>query len=95
MNSAVPGLARALKRYDSDKVRERADGATELREIFSNRENIDIFHTEAESNGGSPWVLFFQVLFQVVVLEKQAATKTSTGASTVSSGLWTTVDCAN
>lgn len=84
MNSAVPGLARALKHYDSDKVRDRTTGAQELREIFSNRGNIEKFQQEAFPDNGAGWVYFFQILFQVVVLEKKAATK----RSGVASGEW-------
>jgi len=68
---SVPGLQSALRAYDSDKVRERAEGAARLREIFSNRENLLSFDRTASRDGGEGWVALFQCLFQVVVLEKK------------------------
>ncbi|KAL1411153.1 Serine/threonine-protein kinase tel1 [Vanrija albida] len=74
MNS-VPGLSAALKNCDSDKSTERTRGLTALREIFSNRENVDLFNRAAGRQGGDGWVDFFQCLFHVVSLEKKAAIK--------------------
>lgn len=73
--STIPGLSSALKSYDSDKPTERSRGLVELREIFSNRENVDQFNKGASKHGGEGWVSFFQCLFQAVSLDKKAAIK--------------------
>ncbi|WVF65515.1 hypothetical protein IAT40_000243 [Kwoniella sp. CBS 6097] len=74
MNS-VNGLQTALRSYQSDKIKERGQGLEQLREIFSNRENINTYQEIAQRDGGAGWVALFQCLFQVVVMEKRLATK--------------------
>ncbi|OCF35599.1 hypothetical protein I316_02654 [Kwoniella heveanensis BCC8398] len=74
MNS-VNGLQTALRLYQSDKIKERGQGLEQLREIFSNRENINTYQDIAQRDGGAGWVALFQCLFQVVVMEKRLATK--------------------
>ena len=78
MNS-VNGLQAALRLYASDKVKDRQLGGEQVREIFSNRENLDAFQETAQLAGGQGWVAFYQCLFQAVVLEKKAALKKPSG----------------
>ena len=77
--STVQGLQSALRLYESDKIRDRADGHNRIRDIFSNRENLAAFQETAARDGGAGWVAFFQCLFQVVVLEKKAWLKKASG----------------
>lgn len=77
----VSGLQSALNLYDSAKVKERAQGAAALREIFSNRANLDIFQESAARDGGAGWIAFFQCLFQVAVTEKKAYLKANSTAT--------------
>ncbi|WWD21232.1 hypothetical protein CI109_105716 [Kwoniella shandongensis] len=79
MNS-VSGLQSALRLYSSDKIKDRSQGLEQIREIFSNRENLAIFQETASKEGGAGWIAFYQCLFQVVVMEKKAVVKR--GAST-------------
>ncbi|WVQ93187.1 hypothetical protein IAU59_000251 [Kwoniella sp. CBS 9459] len=79
MNS-VNGLQTALRLYQSDKIKERGQGLEQLREIFSNRENINTYQEIAQRDGGAGWVALFQCLFQVVVKEKRLATKAGANA---------------
>ena len=81
--SGVPtvlGLQSALKLYASDKVKERTEGSSRIRAIFSDRENLHTFQETARRDGGAGWVALFQCLFQVVVLEKKAWLKKNSGA---------------
>lgn len=73
--STVAGLQSALSGYDSDKVKERDQGREAIREIFGNRENLEIFQESASRDGGSGWTALFQCLFQVVSREKKAVVK--------------------
>ena len=77
---AVSGLQGALKLYASDKVKDRADGHTRIRGIFSDRENLRVFQETARRDGGAGWIALFQCLFQAVILEKKAFLKKSGGA---------------
>lgn len=77
----VSGLQHALTQYDSSKVKERAQGAAALREIFSNRENLEVFQETAARDGGAGWIAFFQCLFQVAVNEKKAYLKPNSTAT--------------
>ena len=77
--STVSGLQSALRLYESDKVRERADGQSRIREIFSNKENLLVFQVTAARDGGAGWIAFFQCLFQVVVLEKKTCLRKAAG----------------
>lgn len=77
--STVQGLQSALRLYESDKVRDRAEGHNRIRDIFSNRENLLAFQETASRDGGAGWVAFFQCLFQVVVLEKKGWLKKASG----------------
>lgn len=77
--SAVQGLQSALRLYESEKVRDRAEGQNRIRDIFSNRENLLAFQETASRDGGAGWVAFFQCLFQVVVLEKRVWLKKASG----------------
>ena len=74
---AVGGLQSALKLYASDKVKDRADGHTRLRGIFSDRDNLQIFQQTARRDGGAGWIALFQCLFQAVIFEKKAYLKKS------------------
>lgn len=74
MNS-VTGLSGALKLYGSDKVKDRDQGSTLLREILSNRSNVDRLQETASREQGQGWIALFQCLFQVVLLEKKNVVK--------------------
>ncbi|WVR09037.1 hypothetical protein IAU60_006097 [Kwoniella sp. DSM 27419] len=78
--SAVNGLATALRLYQSDKIKERAQGLEQLKEIFSNRENLALCQETYAREGGSGWVAFFQCLFQVVIMEKKMVVKAGASA---------------
>jgi len=80
----VPGLDRALKLYDSDKIGERTQGSKSLHEIFSNRENLELFQERARVNNGAGWVSLFQVLFTVVLTEKKLVPKKTGGPAGMS-----------
>jgi ataxia telangiectasia mutated family protein len=82
--SSVSGLKAALRLYESDKVKERAQGGELIREIFSNKENLLAFQETASRDGGAGWVAFFQCLFQVVVSEKKVVLK----ANSTAQGKW-------
>ncbi|ORX39340.1 hypothetical protein BD324DRAFT_619326 [Kockovaella imperatae] len=75
---AVSGLQGALKLYGSDKVKERADGHTRIRGIFSDRENLRVFQESARRDGGAGWVALFQCLFQTVIMEKRVFLRSAT-----------------
>lgn len=77
----VSGLQSALTKYDSSKVKDRAQGALELRQIFSNRDNLDVFQETAAPDGGAGWIAFFQCLFSVVLAEKKAYLKPNSTAT--------------
>lgn len=74
MNS-VTGLSGALKLYGSEKIKDRAQGSTFLREIISNRSNLDRLQDTASRDGGQGWIALFQCLFQAVLLEKKTVCK--------------------
>lgn len=83
MNS-VTGLSAALKLYGSDKIKERGQGSTLLREIISNRANLERLQDTASRDNGQGWIALFQCLFQAVLVEKKVvikkiATDTSSG----------------
>jgi ataxia telangiectasia mutated family protein len=73
--SSVAGLQSALKNYSSDKIKDRAQGQEAIREIFSDRDNLNIFQNTARQEGGAGWIAFFQCIFQVVVADKKAVMK--------------------
>ncbi|BEI92084.1 uncharacterized protein CcaverHIS019_0409040 [Cutaneotrichosporon cavernicola] len=81
--SAVPGLSGALKLYESDKVKDRMQGGTVLREIIGNRANLETLQAIANRDGGKGWIAFFQCLFASVLIEKKAVIK-KIGANTES-----------
>lgn len=70
--NTVTGLQTALNHIESDKVTIRKAGQDALREIFNNRENLQVFQDTAKLNGGAGWIALFQSLFHTVVLEKKA-----------------------
>jgi ataxia telangiectasia mutated family protein len=78
--SSLPNLHSALNLYNSDKIKSRAQGSDQLREIFSNRENLVKFQETASKEGGAGWVALFQCLFQVVVVEKKGVLKANANA---------------
>lgn len=73
--SAVPGLSGALKLYESDKVKDRMQGGTLLREIISNRDNLEALQATASRDGGKGWIALFQCLFASVLIEKKTVIK--------------------
>lgn len=83
--SAVPGLSGALKLYESEKVKDRTQGGTLLREIISNRANLDVLQTTANRDGGKGWIALFQCLFASVLIEKKTVIKKT--ATNTESGL--------
>ncbi|KLT40283.1 hypothetical protein CC85DRAFT_157894 [Cutaneotrichosporon oleaginosum] len=83
--SAVPGLTGALKLYESDKIKDRAQGGALLREIIGNRANLEVLQATANRDGGKGWVALFQCLFASVLLEKKTVIKKT--ASHTESGL--------
>jgi ataxia telangiectasia mutated family protein len=81
MNSnSIPGLSAAIRLYTSDKLKERAQGLEQIRDIFDSRDNVARFHETAAKEAGAGWVAFFQCLFQVVVMEKKAVLKKAASA---------------
>jgi ataxia telangiectasia mutated family protein len=78
--SSVSGLKGALKLYESEKIKDRAQGGELIREILSNRDNLLAFQETAGRDSGGGWIAFFQCLFQVVVTEKRAALKSNASA---------------
>jgi ataxia telangiectasia mutated family protein len=70
--SAVPGLNGALKLYESDKIKDRAQGSSLLREIIGNRSNLELLQATANRDG---WVALFQCLFAAVITEKKTVVK--------------------
>jgi hypothetical protein len=75
--SSVSGLKGALKLYESDKIKDRAQGGELIREILSNRDNLLAFQETAGRDSGGGWI---QCLFQAVVTEKRAASKSNASA---------------
>ncbi|WRT69110.1 uncharacterized protein IL334_006094 [Kwoniella shivajii] len=73
--NTVQGLQTALRLSTSDKIKDRTQGIDLVREIFSNRENLNAFGDTARKEGGAAWIAFYQCLFQVVVMEKKAVVK--------------------
>jgi ataxia telangiectasia mutated family protein len=73
--TSLPNLQPALRLYASDKVKDRSQGSEIIREIFSNKENLQIFQETASRESGTGWLAFFQCLFQVVVTEKKGVLK--------------------
>lgn len=80
----VPGLSGAVKLYTSDKLKERAQGLEQIKDIFDSRDNVARFHETASREGGAGWVAFFQCLFQVVANEKKAALRKTASTQGVS-----------
>lgn len=78
--SRVAGLNAALKLYDSDKIKDRAEGGLQLRQIFANRDNVLAFAESAGRDSGEGWLSLFQCLFSAVVAEKRKAVRASSAA---------------
>lgn len=76
----LPGLNKALRMYESDKVKERAEGAAQLRAILGDEGNWKRFSESASREGGAGWTALFQGLFQTVVAEKKAVVKANASA---------------
>ncbi|WVQ63855.1 uncharacterized protein L199_002011 [Kwoniella botswanensis] len=73
--NTVQGLQTALRLTTSDKIKDRTQGIELVREIFSNRENLNAFGETARKEGGAAWIAFYQCLFQTVVMEKKLVVK--------------------
>ena len=78
--SSVADLQAALRLCGSDRVKDRAQGQENVRQIFSNRENLVHFQETASRDSGAGWVAFYQCLFQMVVVEKKAAVRKGASA---------------
>jgi hypothetical protein len=78
---SVPGLNEAIRLCDSDTTTQRKQGRKSLEEIFSNRQNIELFGARAAQNNGAGWVQLFQVLFNGVLTEKRATAAKKGGAA--------------
>jgi hypothetical protein len=78
--ASLPNLQPALKLYNSDKIRDRAQGSEQIREIFSDKFNIVLFQETAARQGGEGWIAFFQCLFFVVVTEKKGVLRSNATA---------------
>ena len=76
---AVSGLQTALKSYASEKVKERSEGHSRIRQLFSNPDNLRLFQETASRDGGAGWIALFQCLFLVVSLEKKVYLKKGSG----------------
>ena len=87
---SVAGLHSAVKLYGSDRIKDRAQGAEHIREIFSNPENLLVYQEKASRDGGASWSSLFHSLFQAVILEKKAVTKKDGKVSTAQGGYPTT-----
>ncbi|RXK38992.1 hypothetical protein M231_03722 [Tremella mesenterica] len=81
--NTVSGLQSALRLYNSDKIKDRSQGAEHVREIFSNPENLLSFQEYAARDSGAGWIALFQCMFQVVVLEKKVTTRRDAKTSTL------------
>ncbi|KAK6906072.1 hypothetical protein I203_100054 [Kwoniella mangroviensis CBS 8507] len=73
--NTVQGLQTALRLSTSEKIKDRTQGIELVREIFSNRENLNAFGETARKEGGAAWIAFYQCLFQTVVMEKKLVVK--------------------
>ncbi|WVW79405.1 hypothetical protein I302_101374 [Kwoniella bestiolae CBS 10118] len=73
--NTVQGLQTALRLSTSNKLKDRTQGIELVREIFSNRENLNAFGETARKEGGAAWIAFYQCLFQTVVMEKKLVVK--------------------
>lgn len=76
-SNSFPGLEPALRLYQSDKIKDRSEGQTLIRQLFSNKENLIRFQESASRSGGQGWIAFYQCLFQVVILEKKVCLRKS------------------
>ena len=74
-------LRAVLDKLKSDKIKDRQEGLTLIRETFTEKV-IAKWHINA--NGGSDpklWLPVFQALFSAVIVEKTAVSKKSTSKS--------------
>ncbi|KAF8966296.1 hypothetical protein BDZ97DRAFT_2057533 [Flammula alnicola] len=78
-------LKSVLESLKSEKIKERQEALTSIREVFSQDTVVARFHINrnGESNP-KVWLSVFQALFTTVMLEKGVANKTSTKSGTSS-----------
>ncbi|KDR80743.1 hypothetical protein GALMADRAFT_241175 [Galerina marginata CBS 339.88] len=83
----MSNLRAVLDSLKSDKIKERQEALTSLREVFSQDKVLQQFHISQKGGQSTPtlWLPVFQALFHTVMLEKATATKKSNAKSGTSS----------
>ncbi len=77
-------LKNALALISSDKVKERAEGQSMIRSIFSIRENCENLAEQADGNG---WLHTFQAIFGAILVDRSASVKLVKSGSAASNGV--------
>ncbi|KAF9466074.1 hypothetical protein BDZ94DRAFT_1319724 [Collybia nuda] len=74
----MSNLKTVLQNLKSDKIKERQEGLASIRTVFAQDKVVANFHVNREGEGDPrAWLPVFQALFQAVLNEKIAATKTT------------------
>lgn len=82
----MSNLRSVLKSLESDKIKERSDALTSIRELFTDR-LISRFHITRDGDSQpKTWLPVFQALFTTVTIETKLAMKKSTAKSGTSAG---------
>ncbi|WWC63986.1 uncharacterized protein I303_106592 [Kwoniella dejecticola CBS 10117] len=73
--NTVRGLENALQQTQSKVIKDRVEGVRKVRELFSNRQNLNAFSDVASREGGSAWISFYECLFNTVAKERAYVVK--------------------